>query len=317
MIQGFQRGGVQLGVVRVMLQIVAHVLDLRQSGLQGVCEFGVAGLDVLLRLQPLQCPVDAGGGAVVVVIQGRQGLLGGIDEALRMRQPAMLKVELLPLPRLGRELVELAQLPLQALAFFLHGGLARSGFVERALGFAPGRPAVAQGPRVEPGVIVQQLAHGVGAGQALPGVLAVDVHQFIGQGLELAGRGGAAVDPGAAAALMVHLALELQWLSCWRIKAMLLQPLGHRRTHAEFGHDFAARCPFAHHRGIGASAQHQLQGIDEDGFARAGLAGQHGKPRVQIQIERLHDHKVAQRHALPTQLTTPSFQCSLRRKVSK
>jgi hypothetical protein len=45
----------------------------------------------------------------------------------------------------------------------------------------------------------------------------------------------------------------------------------------ELGGDLAARRAFAHHAGVGARAQHQLQRVDQDGLAGAGFAGEHGE----------------------------------------
>jgi hypothetical protein len=47
----------------------------------------------------------------------------------------------------------------------------------------------------------------------------------------------------------------------------------------------SARGAFAHHAGIGARAQHQLQRVDQDGLAGAGLAGQHGEAGMQVQLQ--------------------------------
>jgi hypothetical protein len=63
----------------------------------------------------------------------------------------------------------------------------------------PGVPCRQQRRAVDAGVGVQQGAHGGRAGQALPGVLAVDVQQLLASSRSCAG-GGRAVDPGAAAA---------------------------------------------------------------------------------------------------------------------
>ena len=148
-------------------------------------------------------------------------------------------------------------------------------------------------------------------------MLTVYVHQLVGQSLQLACRGGAAIDPGAAAALGVDLTFQLQRFVFRAVETVGHQPFAHGFADGEFSHDFTTRGPFANHRRVGACTQHQLQCINQDGFSGPGFAGEHGKARRQIQIQRLHDDKIAQRHALPAQLTTPSFQCSLRRNVSK
>ncbi len=67
--------------------------------------------------------------------------------------------------------------------------------------------------------------------------------------------------------------------------------------------------------GIRPCAQCQPDGIEQDGLARAGFAGEHGKARVQVDLQRGDDDEVAQRQALEHQFA-PSYQRSLRRSVA-
>ena len=83
----------------------------------------------------------------------------------------------------------------------------------------------------------------------------------------------------------------------------------------EFGADFGPRRALSHHAGVGSCAQRQLQGVDQDGLARAGLAGQHGETRAELQFQLAHDHEIAQCDA-PQAHDPPSFQCSFLRSVS-
>ncbi len=56
--------------------------------------------------------------------------------------------------------------------------------------------------------------------------------------------------------------------------------------------------PFAHHAGIGTRAQGQLQGVDQNGFASARLAGQSGEAGAcKSKSSCLHDDEIAQRDA--------------------
>jgi hypothetical protein len=61
------------------------------------------------------------------------------------------------------------------------------------------------------------------------------------------------------------------------LEAGLVQPGGRAGRGVELGADLGARRAFAHHAGVAAVAQRQLQRVDQDGLARAGLAGQHGE----------------------------------------
>ena len=44
---------------------------------------------------------------------------------------------------------------------------------------------------------------------------------------------------------------------------------------------------------LGARAQRQTQGVEDDRLARPGLAGQHGQAALDLEIERVHQHDVA------------------------
>ncbi|MDT4854754.1 hypothetical protein FQZ97_890730 [compost metagenome] len=126
-------------------------------------------------------------------------------------------------------------------------------------------------------------------------MLAVDVDQAVGQGLELRHRGCAAIDPGAAAALGVHRAAQQQ--AVLHRKTLFFQPGCQGGGRVELGSDLAARSAFAHHAAFGPGTQRQLQRVDQDGLARTGLAREHAKALAQFQVEGLNDDEVAQGNA--------------------
>jgi hypothetical protein len=144
-------------------------------------------------------------------------------------------------------------------------------------------------------------------------VLAVDIDQEVRQFAQLGGRRRAAVDPGPALALGVDAAPQEQPLVVF--EPGLLQPGHQGRGDIEFGADVGPRRAFAHHPGLGAGAQRQLEGVDEDGFARARFARQNAETARQIQIELAHNDEIAQGNAFQAH-QLPSFQCSFSRKVS-
>ena len=187
-----------------------RVFYLRDAGVQclnGVFEFS---FQVRLGLQQLQGGVQRGQGIGVVVFQQVDGALGSINQCLPVGQAAVAGVELGPLVGAGVELVHLADLPGQALALALQAVLGGLGLGKSLLGLAPGGPQAGQGAGVYLGIRIQQAAHGLGPGQALPGVLAVNVQQLLADGAQLLRGGGAAVHPGAAFALRVHGAAQQQ-----------------------------------------------------------------------------------------------------------
>ena len=211
----------------VLVQVVHRVLHLGQRGFQrgdAVCK---RGLDVGLRLQRRQRTVDQRCGIGFFIVQRGDGGLRGVQQALRVGQAAVLGVQFFPLARQGSELVELGDLPGQAFAFLLQRVLFFGGVVQRLALVAPVAPGEGGWPGVDAGVGVEQVAHGFGPGEALPGVLAVDVDQTVGQGLELGHGGGAAVDPGAAAAFGVHGAAQQQ--AVFDRETVFLQPGRHAR----------------------------------------------------------------------------------------
>ena len=116
----------------------------------------------------------------------------------------------MPFIRAWRQFFQLANLPAQAFAFTRQIVLGATGLRQRLLGGAPLQPQRFEFARVNAGIGVEQAAHRVCAGQALPGVLAVNVQQQLAQFAQLCGGGRAAVDPGAAFALCVHRAFEQQ-----------------------------------------------------------------------------------------------------------
>ena len=57
--------------------------------------------------------------------------------------------------------------------------------------------------------------------------------------------------------------------------------------------DFGALGAVTHDFGAGASAGREQQRIDQDRFAGAGLAGEHGQARAELQLDGVDDREVA------------------------
>ena len=233
-----------------------------------------------------------------------------------MRKAGVLVVELFPFVGAGGQLVQLFKLPQQALALLLQTGLRGLGLGQRGAGRAPSLPAPLHGVGLDARVVVQQGAHRVGVHQALPSMLAVDVQQQRAQMAQLGGGGRAAVDPGTAAPLGVDHPAQQQGV--FGGKASSLQPELGLGGGIKFGADVRLGGAFAHYAGISACAQYQLQRVDQNGFARTGFAGQYGKARRKIQLQRGHDDKVPQNNAPQAHERVPcSFQPSFLRRVAK
>ena len=93
------------------------------------------------------------------------------------------------------------------------------------------------------------------------------------------------VDEGAGAAVRKLHAAQDQGLVSWDVVGGEHRMGRMRRQEVKRGGHLALLRPLAHQRGIAARAQGKRERIKQDRFAGAGLAGQHGKPFGQIDIE--------------------------------
>ena len=114
-------------------------------------------------------------------------------------------------------------------------------------------------------------------------VLAVDVDQTTAQLPQNGRRSRHSVDAAAALALGGDLTAEQQCFGA--LVAGLLQLIQHSRRHLlKGGADHRLCSPGAHQVLRGAVAKDRIDGIDQDGFARTGLAGQHIQPRFKVHL---------------------------------
>src|SRR5204862_6628964 len=65
------------------------------------------------------------------------------------------------------------------------------------------------------------------------------------------------------------------------------------RRRVEFGGDLATRRALAHHAGVAAAAERELQRIDEDRLAGTGFAGEHREAVGPLDLERTDDDEIA------------------------
>ena len=137
----------------------------------------------------------------------------------------MIGIERFPLIGQGVEFFQLRNLPFQAFTLLDQVGLGQFGLLQGQLAGAPFLPQDCQGFGVNATVGVEQAAHRIGSGEALPGMLAMDVDQAIADFAQLGGGGGAAIDPGPAFALRVNGSFEQQAVT--GIEARFTQPLLH------------------------------------------------------------------------------------------
>ena len=139
------------------------------------------------------------------------------------------------------------------------------------------------------GVAVQELALGGGAQQGLVGMLAMDVHQVLAQGLELVAAGESTVDvgPGTAAGRQQAADGAIAIAVAFLRQVLLHQPVpgrGHGGQ-VEAGRHLGPLATRPDHARVGPVPQGEAQGVDEDGFTGPGLAGEGGHARAQFKFQ--------------------------------
>ncbi len=126
------------------------------------------------------------------------------------------------------------------------------------------------------------------------GMLAVNVDQVFADVLELLHGRGPAVDVGTRTARRFDDPAQ-QALALVAGEVVFPKVSRQRRNavRREFGAHFGFIPAFAHQPGLSALAQHGSQRIDEDRFACAGFACQHGESGLEFQVEPVDDDKIA------------------------
>ena len=218
---------VDVGVLQVAGQRMRGIRQLRMGALQHLGDGREARVDARRVEQRVSSPQRQRRGVGVGVRRRVERALRGFDQRLRMRQARVLGVELGPLALSRREAIDFADLPRQTFTLALDLGALRTGAFERRCGAFPLRPQRRQRRQVHAGLAVEQRTHGCRPRQALPRVLAMNVHQRIGGFAQLRHRGRAAVDPCAALALGVDRAAQEQRVA--RIEAGVFEPGRKRR----------------------------------------------------------------------------------------
>ena len=127
-------------------------------------------------------------------------------------------------------------------------------------------------------------------------VLAVNLDQRGADGLQGLHADRLVVDEGAGAAVgQLHPAQDHLAVSI--VEAVVGEDRRRRMPlrHVEHRGDLALLGAVAHQAGIAAAAERQREGIEQDGFARAGLAGQHREATGEFDIEPFDQDDVTDR----------------------
>ena len=126
--------------------------------------------------------------------------------------------------------------------------------------------------------------------------LALDLDQAVAELAQQADARRLIVDKGAAAAVGAQQAAQHDRPPARSARHPgLAQDRGGRMValDGELGGDRGLLGAGPHQRGIGAPAERQPQRIQQDRFARAGLAGQHAQPRPKGEVEPVDQHDIA------------------------
>ena len=209
---------------------------------------------------------------------------------------------------LGRELLQFVGGVAEVIGFArgaLHAG---AMLLQRGVGGAAGVPERFDRRDVlfETGEGVEQAAVGGGIDQRALVVLAVDLDQGGTDRLQRLHADRLVVDEGAGAAVGEldpaedHLAGIVQ--------PVLREDLrrGVIFGDIEHGSDLPLLRAVAHEAGIAAAAERQRKGIEQDGFARTGLAGQNREARCEFDIEPFDQDDVTDRQTRQHGILFPS-----------
>ena len=217
------------------------------------------------------------------------------------------------------EVIEVGEVLRQLLG--ARGGVGRRGLEVGDVAFSGLEPVGRPGDPVQLGlqaaVVVQQGAVGLPVQQADGLVLAMDLDQ----GLADLAQGGdprrLVIDEGAAAAVGGQGAAQDQLLARHHVKAPFADQ-GDQGGVVGGGEDGSGRGLFGtrpHQTGVRPRAQRQAEGVEDDRLARPGLAGQHGQAAVNLKVEGIDQHNVAdgqggQHGRDPSRVTGPGTQGS-------
>ena len=143
--------------------------------------------------------------------------------------------------------------------------------------------------------LVEQSPLRVAGEQLAMFALAVDVDQRCSEGLQHGQRGRGAVHERPRAPFAGHPAHQAGGFFAAGEHVQPLQRIEAAGTirHVELGAYLARVRARAHLRALDARAEHQSEGVEENGFASAGLAGDDREARAELDVEFPHQGEVA------------------------
>ncbi len=148
----------------------------------------------------------------------------------------------------------------------------------------------------QPAERIQQGAMPARIEQAPLVMLAVDLDQARADVAQQRRRAGLVIEKGAAAAVGLERAANDEGLARFGGDVVFgeqRRQRGSGRWRIECCRDARLIGATAHQAAVRPRAERQPQRIEENRFARAGLAGEHGQPALERQIERLDEDDVS------------------------
>ena len=287
-----EAGGVGFEMAEVALEGAGGFLDGDFGGAERVAEFGHGLVDTGHFVDALQGGAESGVGGFRSIVEGLVGGAGAFGELVDVLEDAAFLIERGIFAGVGRDILDL---------FFLEGpevgqaGAFLFGPVEIVEFGGGGAPLGMEiGDASEGGFgeaeLVDHFALGVVGEETLLIVLAVDVAEEGSEFLQKGGGNGAAIEEGARLTVGQDFAFEDQFVF-GGFDAGMLENGGEGGGLGLFedAGDAGAFGAAAHHFGRGAATEEQAEGVDDDGFAGAGLAGEEVQTRVEADAESLDD----------------------------
>ncbi len=296
-VQQLQSLGIRIQPLTVILELTLRFVQIDGRLVQQGAHPGdraVEGLDARKRAQrQRQLRADR---VSLIVIKRNQRLLNSALKLANVSQAGVLFADLCQRLRGHFQRFELRQLKAQIvkagsgiLARF-HFGLnlaakPRVGAVSAGYGFHQLGMA---------GVLVQHPQLLVAAQKRVVRMLAVNIDQQLAEKLQRADGDGDAIDEGARATIRAH--DPAQYALTFRVfNLQRLQCLFQRGGSPGLEHraDLGPLAPGAHRLAAAAAARHQRQRVDQNGFARARLAGERGGSGAELQIDVVDDSEIS------------------------
>ncbi len=281
--QGVGRAGdAVFGVARLDHRAVERCQGLGQQGM-----VGRAALDPPRRLAQQRDGALRPAEQFVEAAQRFAGLHARLHRGPLFGQASLLAV-------FGREAFDLLARMLEIVAVAL--GVRRGGARLEQRGFEArdGGPGALDRTRLELAEGVEQRAMAARIEQAAIVVLAVDLDQQIAKLADQSRRNSSRPDEGAAAAVAFQCSADDQRFAGLGIDPLFAKDGMNRmaRRKRDLGGDRRLTLAGPDETGIGAGAKRQAERVEQDRLARAGFAGEHAEPGLELELEPVDQHDV-------------------------